>query len=343
MTSAEGSLGRFVIQRTARVAVVCAMLSYSVVIPAKNASQFLPEALDSVARQRCTPQRVVVVDDGSSDETAGVAGAFGAEVLSWEASRGPAAARNAGVAACTTEIVAFLDADDLWTSDHAERSLAALQRDDVVLSVGKAEMFGSMRGSVPMKFSADEPIDFRETLIFENPVIQSGVMVRKTAFESAGGYDESLRYSEDYDLWYRMASQGLVAPIAECTTRRRVHPHQATSTNRYDMIRSSWVVRRRICAHHFDGTLATKRRELIGLLCEAGRRDVEWAVWTGESAALELVRTELATTDRVLGLEGVLVEVGGSGRRLVQLRQDLRCRARGVRAVLRRGREIFRP
>ena len=162
-------------------------MKYTVVIPAHNAAKFLASALESVRSQRLLPEVVIVVDDGSSDGTARIAASYGAIVISNVAARGPSAARNAGVAASSTELVAFLDADDEWTPEHAEQTVGALVSPGVVFSAAPATQIGAESGKVPVAEIGLDPLDLREMLMFENPIIQSGVVIRRDVFDSVGG------------------------------------------------------------------------------------------------------------------------------------------------------------
>lgn len=105
-------------------------MSYSVVIPAFNAALTIEEAIRSVLRQSAPPRAVIVVDDGSSDETAATVDRMAGPIrLLRQANAGPGAATTAGFAAVTTEFLATLDADDLWLPGKAERQLHSLMQD----------------------------------------------------------------------------------------------------------------------------------------------------------------------------------------------------------------------
>ncbi len=105
------------------------MPGYSVIIPAFNAARTLAEAVQSACSQSPAPEEVIVVDDGSSDGTAGIATGFGGPVrLISQANAGPGAATMAGIAAARMPLLAFLDADDLWLKDKIARQLKHLRQ-----------------------------------------------------------------------------------------------------------------------------------------------------------------------------------------------------------------------
>ena len=122
---------------------------YTLVIPAFNAAGTLAEALQSALDQTVPPARIIVVDDGSNDGTHEVAATFGAGVeVKRQANEGPASATNAGLRLVETNLVAFLDADDLWLSDKAERQLRYLDDNpDVDGVVGQLQVFEDTAGA----------------------------------------------------------------------------------------------------------------------------------------------------------------------------------------------------
>ena len=310
-------------------------LKYSVVVPARNAAGFLSTALASIHAQTLQPEAIIVVDDGSSDATAEIAASCGAVVISNQTARGPSAARNIGVYATSTELIAFLDADDEWTPEHAALTVAQHSREGVVFSAGRAVLFGSESCQVPVIYDGVELVDLRDALVVENPVIQSGVVINRIAFYKAGGYDESMRLAEDYDLWWRVAEVGLFAPVVSTTVRRRIHAEQASSLLPSGMVGAAWLVRRRATLRAWSSFDEKQRSNRVDLLCRAARLDLKWAVWTGVPAMLSLVRNELMETDRALGLQGRLANLGGASRFVTKITQDFCCRAYGVRDHLR--------
>src|SRR5437588_128820 len=99
--------------------------SVSVVVPVRNGRKFLAQGLETVLGQTLPPGELIVVDDGSTDDTAEIARGFGARVIS-NSGCGASAARNTGVAASRADIIAFLDHDDLWEPPKLERQIALM-------------------------------------------------------------------------------------------------------------------------------------------------------------------------------------------------------------------------
>lgn len=198
--------------------------SIAAVIPAYNAEEHIAAAIASLQAQTAPPQEIVVVDDGSRDGTADVAERSGARVLR-RANGGPAAARNAGIAATSSAWVALLDADDICYSNRLEREQAETgdERVGVVFS----------RHRVPGKNPPPPPdqVDF-EVLWRRNCVPTSTVLLRRVAWEQAGGFDEdrALIGVEDYNLWLRLAHAGWqFRPIQEELVEYRPTPASLTN------------------------------------------------------------------------------------------------------------------
>ena len=314
-------------------------MKYSVVIPAHNAAEFLASALESVRSQRLLPEAVIVVDDGSSDGTARIAASHGAVVIVNKTARGPSAARNAGVAATSTDLIAFLDADDEWTPEHAEQTVGAHTKHGVIFSAASATQIGAASGRVPTADIGVDPVDLRDVLMYENPILQSGVVIRRDAFDGVGGYDESMRFAEDYDLWNRVADVGLFCPVNIASVRRRIHDDQLTMRFTPKMLAGAWDVRRRTATRRLPSLNESAYAGMVEQLCKAARQEITWAVWAGDPEYLSLVREELNTTDNQLRLQGILAAEGGSSLLLKRFSQDVRCRAYDVRArvQLKRG------
>jgi len=204
------------------------MATVSVVIPTYNHAAFLSEALENVFAQTCSPLEVIVVDDGSTDETAEVLRMYERRirVLS-QANRGVAAARNAGAAVASGELLAFLDADDAWLPAKLERQVARLDSEPEIALVhcGVAEIDNRGR-QFRARLDGMEGRVSTEMLFFRRGVILGGgsaAVIRRAAFLDVGGFDESLSTSADWDLYYRIACRCPVGFVPEVLVRYRVH------------------------------------------------------------------------------------------------------------------------
>lgn len=331
------SSSRVIRSEVSRGLVAGGLTDYCVVIPAHNAAEFIAEAIASVRAQSIGPLEIVVVDDASTDDTAEISRSLGVRVECLRASRGPSVARNCGVALTTAPVIAFLDADDEWYPHHAEHLLTALGREAVVFVGSDAERFGSQNGHVAHGLVTRAGLDLPDLFILENPIIQSAVMILRSAFDAVGGYDERLRFSEDYDLWTRMIDVGCFGYVGVTSVRRRMHPAQLTYSKRSELVRSWSSVRRRALQRRLTGAHPKQRELMLSLLDEAIRTEIDWAIWTGNLRMLDVVRNELDESDSVLGLQGRLRENAGSSRPMTRLLQDARCVGRGLlNSVLQR-------
>ncbi len=192
----------------------------SVVIPAYNAAWCVGKAIDSVLAQDFTDREVIVVDDGSTDDTAAVLATYGEAIrVVRKANGGMSSARNAGIAAARGEFVAFLDADDWWLPGKLGKQVALMrQRPDVGFSSTAARV-EDPQGRLLNLWTcdrADHPILL--ALFASNAGIAGGssaLMARRRLLERVGPYDESLGGVEDGDLWMRLAAVSDYACLPE--------------------------------------------------------------------------------------------------------------------------------
>jgi glycosyltransferase involved in cell wall biosynthesis len=171
----------------------------SVIIPAYNAARFVSNAIESALGQTVAPLEVIVVDDGSRDDTADVVSRFPAPVrLVRQANGGPAAARNHGAREAKGEWLALLDADDTWLPHKLERQMT-LARDPKVAVIY----------AMPAGHNQTRPATFEE-LWRRNCIDNSSALIRRSAFLELGGFDEdrAIIGVEDYNLWLRLAASG---------------------------------------------------------------------------------------------------------------------------------------
>jgi glycosyltransferase involved in cell wall biosynthesis len=213
------------------------MPKVSVIIPAYNASQYLADAIRSVLSQSFRDFEIIVVDDGSSDNTEQVAAEFFPDVKYYRQSNaGPAIARNTGIRKAKGEWIAFLDSDDWWDETHLEQLLLRCGQ------VPEADMIYGSRCSVdawgrvleePSEQSAyPEGWIFRD-LLAGNYISTPSVMVKRTVLEILNGFGEDpvFRNCEDYDLWLRISAQFRIASIPGLVFYRRLHDKNATANS----------------------------------------------------------------------------------------------------------------
>ena len=197
-------------------------MKISVIIPAYNAAHFLPRCLNSVFAQTLQPAEVIVVDDGSKDDTAEVARKLGARVVS-RPNGGLSAARNTGVQSSSSEWVALLDADDMWAPEKL-RAQADRVQDDTVLVYTGIRIFGD--DGVRSTSLAVEPAEARRMLRYRNPITPSSVMARREALARNGGFREDIRACEDWEMWMRLQRLGSFAAVPDALTDYYVYPDQ---------------------------------------------------------------------------------------------------------------------
>lgn len=192
----------------------------SVVIPAYNAARFLPRCLASVAAQTHAPAEIIVVDDGSTDDTGTIAENLGAKVIR-RPNGGLSAARNTGIECASGEWIALLDADDMWEPQKLAAQVELVSGDTVLVYTG-IRIFGDegMRESCP----AMVPREARKVLRYRNPITPSSVIARRDALSLNGGFRQDIRACEDWDMWVRLDRLGNFAAVTDALTDYYVYP-----------------------------------------------------------------------------------------------------------------------
>lgn len=177
------------------------MTRVSVVIPAYNAAHFIGDALASVLAQEFVPYEVIVVDDGSSDATAQVASEVQGVTVLAGPHQGVSAARNRGVGYAIGELLAFLDADDLWAASKLRKQVDLLEAEPSA-GIAVARQTYSFEGPVPAWFRG--PIDGGS----EVGTQPSNWLVRRECWDRVGKFRTDLTHSEDTDWWARAVDLG---------------------------------------------------------------------------------------------------------------------------------------
>lgn len=180
--------------------------SVSVVIPCYNQGRFLGEAIESALKQSLGPPEVVVVDDGSSDDSPLVAGRYAGVKLIRQENRGLAAARNAGIGASGGDYLVFLDADDRLLPGALESGVKCLDENpDCAFVYGRYTLIAEDGSPMPTPAREREREGPYVDMLRSNYIgMHATVMYRRAVFDSVGRFDTSRAACEDYDLYLRI-------------------------------------------------------------------------------------------------------------------------------------------
>ncbi len=191
----------------------------SVIIPTYNRRDLVQRALQSVFAQTYSDFEIMVVDDGSTDDTRAVVEGRDRVRYLCQANAGPASARNLGIRQARAGIIAFLDSDDVWWPDFLETQLDVLSHyPEVALVCARSVVEGREAKYFPL---GQELIvgDLYLSLYRKSFVRTPATVVRKSCLDAVGYFNESYLWSEDHDLWLRIASQYTIAYVNRCLVR----------------------------------------------------------------------------------------------------------------------------
>lgn len=217
-------------------------LKVDVVIPVYNGARFLEDAVRSAANQTLSPARILICDDGSTDDTPRLAQRLAAEIGNVEHLRlrhgGEASARNGGIEASTAPYIAFLDADDVWLPRKLEAQMAVLANsNEKVGIVHSSYEYIDENGKVISSESVVKPRlrgDIFRQLLLDDYVVSgsaSSVVVKREVLDRAGRFDERLFHGADWDMWIRLAALAHFDFADEPLVRIRIH---SNSVQRYN-------------------------------------------------------------------------------------------------------------
>jgi glycosyltransferase involved in cell wall biosynthesis len=193
----------------------------SCIVPVFNGERYLAETLDSILGQTYRPVQIIVVDDGSTDETARVVADYGPSVTYlFQPNAGPAAAKNLGVSAAQGQFLAFLDADDLWHPEKLARQMARFQaRPELDACLTHVQNFW-----IPeLRDEANRFQDDRRARPL--PGYYAGALLAKQGlFDTVGRFDPALGHGDDTDWFLRAAERGAVSELLpDVLVYRRLH------------------------------------------------------------------------------------------------------------------------
>jgi glycosyltransferase involved in cell wall biosynthesis len=201
----------------------------SVVVPAHDAELYLAEAIESILGQTLPPAQVIVVDDGSQDGTAEVAEGFGMPVIVLRRQRGGVgAAVNSGLELADGDLIAFLDADDVWTPRKLELQRAVLDAEpETDMVFGRVEQF------ISPDLSPEERAELRLPVGSLPGKVKGTMLIQRPALKRVGPFDTSWKIADFIDWYIRAAGLGLrERMLGEVLLRRRLHRTNSGRINR---------------------------------------------------------------------------------------------------------------
>lgn len=251
------------------------MPTVSVIIPVYNRETFIAEAIQSVLSQTFTDLELIIIDDGSTDNTAQIVQAVDDPRLRYipQENRGVSAARNHGISLAQGDYIAFLDSDDSYLPTKLERQIALFQADSTLGMVyTEALIVNQLTGATNTLDYTPSGHIYREILFRDSPLRLSTVMVSREAIQQVGGFDESMRIAEDTDFIIRVTKAYPVGVVTDPLTHYTVHDsntvkYGARPPEEVDRVRDlvitmkdkhlttdtslSWIFKRRARAHTY--------------------------------------------------------------------------------------------
>ena len=198
----------------------------SVIIATFNRSRFIRESIESVLSQTFNDYELIVVDDGSTDNTRAIVAGYGGRIrYFYKDHANQSAALNFGISQAEGEYIAFLDDDDLWLPEKLEKQMRIIDADRSVGLVAGEIYQVDVEGKITYHWGRrySNPVTFK--FLFDyNVVNHSAALARKSLIVQAGGFDETLLTTQDYDLWLRVSKLCKVHYINEPLAKIRIHP-----------------------------------------------------------------------------------------------------------------------
>lgn len=247
----------------------------SVIIPTYNCSQYLENTLQSVLNQTCNDFEIIVIDDGSTDNTSDTIKPYASHIqYHRQENKGAASARNQGIKLSSGKYVAFLDSDDLWEPEKlADQMNIIKNQPDFPIIHTNASIIDS-EGSMIRK-SANEKRQSCNGMIFEefflkniSLILTSSVIIDRKCLENIDLFDENFPVLQDYDLFLRLAWRYPVFFIDRPLVKYRFRPHSLTRTNiSKNILDSEKILEKTISEHrdYFDQhpALLRKKRKML--------------------------------------------------------------------------------
>jgi glycosyltransferase involved in cell wall biosynthesis len=210
------------------------MPKVSVIIPTYNCAHHLEQAIESAINQTYRDLEIIVIDDGSTDNTSQVVRKYETTIrYIWQENCGVSAARNHAIKSSAGELIAFLDADDWWEPTKLAEQVSLIAKDPELCLIYSDLDVSYDDGSVVHSFLSSRPLAAGgyvfDQLLESGFIIPSTVLLRRDCLEQVGMFDESMRSHEDLELWLRLCRIWKVALVRKALTHRRQGTANLTS------------------------------------------------------------------------------------------------------------------
>ncbi|MDQ2807350.1 MAG: glycosyltransferase family 2 protein [Chloroflexota bacterium] len=303
----------------------------SVVITTYNYGRFIAGAIESVLAQTHPPDEVIVVDDGSTDDTRARVAAYAAQGVRylWQANRGISAARNTGIRAGQGDLLAFLDSDDRWLPDKLARQLDHLARfPSVGLITGSEwQVYESGQRAYYVRRKPVGAVMYYPQILIENSIGNASLLlIRRACFDRVGLFNEKVGLGQDWDMWIRITRAFPIGVVAGPLIHFTRHADSISAGKVWQRYASNRVF------HHRYIRRVPSRRLRLRLLCAAQSMNCYYTAATLVSdPAQRRVATALAAAALLLDplymnrqKLGVLIRAACGQRAFDRLRAGLR-------------------
>ncbi|UCD29376.1 MAG: glycosyltransferase family 2 protein [Planctomycetota bacterium] len=231
----------------------------SVIMPVYNGADFLAEAIHNIQQQGYRPIEIIIVDDGSVDETATIVAQFKEDIrYVYQSNQGPAAARNTGINLATGEYIAFLDVDDLWAQNRLSTQI------DFLTTHPGVDIVQGLIQDLQLVRTAHNTLTFAAVSEPYYSVNIGSAIYRRQVYDKVGLFDETLRYNEDTDWFIRAWDNNVTkTQLDEVALLYRKHDGNMTNENNSKRSGFVWLLKKRLDQQrkqgHLSGQVASDR------------------------------------------------------------------------------------
>ena len=246
---------------------------FSVIIPAYNAAKYIEKSISSVLCQTVDDFEILVVDDGSTDDTRGIVEAIPDDRIRciYQPNGGVSSARNTGIRSAKGDYICFLDADDLWKSNHLAVIAGLSEKYPTAYIYLTGYEIHLHDGQILQKTSPGVSTDLQCDNVFKHIweygyfLNTNSVACKKSVFETVGLFEVGVKNGEDDDMWYRLFSYFSAAISSEITT---VYIREYSTATVTRVFVENWVFLRRVDGIMADSTIPEGRKKYLKLLME---------------------------------------------------------------------------